>query len=359
MANGILGLGSYLPQAIRSNNDWTRLHGEELRAPPAGGFLVGSGATPVSFPARCQQAARAQYAADEFQGAVERRVADAEMPASTMEIAAARSAIANAGVHAADIDLIISNSCPADEFLPANATLIQHGLQVGAAMTIGVDTACTSFLSGINVADALLEAGRARVALVVVSSQMTRLVDYGDRSSMIHGDAAAAAIIGPVAPGFGFLAHQQRGEGEFYGAICCGPKGASRWYEGDAPLCGHSRQVELARARLDALASTSVEATQACLEAANLTVPEVSAFFPHQGAAWTNLACSTACGLEHTRTVDTFAEIGNVGAPSHGVNLQRAADAGLLSAGDVVLLFGVGMGLNWASTAIRWGGQHG
>ena len=357
MGNGVLGVGGFLPSEVRDNTWWPHFSDVSQKRTDPGDFLDGRQLDLSALPRakRIQKEEMAKFAGDPYRSARLRRVAPLSMSSVDMEAAASREAIQTAGLRPEDVDLIVVNSCPSDDYLPNNATALQAVLGIGPSMALAVDTACTSFLSGMSVADALIHAGRAKVALVVVSSQMSRLNDPNDRTAVMHGDGAGAVVIGRVPQPYGFLQHIQRGEGDYHGALCCGPKDGSRWYEGNGRLCGFARDVEAAKEYLDEMTTRAVEAIETLLSRSGLTRADLHCFLPHQGSQWTNRACLRACDLEHCETVNTFREYANMGAPNYAINLWTLVREGRIRPGETVAFFALGMGVNWAATLLRWG----
>ena len=68
-----------------------------------------------------------------------------------------------------------------------------------AAGAFDVGAACTGFLSGLALAAAQVEAGRARHVLVIGADLMSRFVDPDDRrTAALFGDGAGAVVVGPT-----------------------------------------------------------------------------------------------------------------------------------------------------------------
>src|SRR3546814_16654828 len=83
---------------------------------------------------------------------------------SDLGTAAAREAMAQAGVRPGDIDLIVCATSTPDETFPATATRIQARLGVGQGAAFDVQAVCSGFVYGLAVADNFLPVGQARVA---------------------------------------------------------------------------------------------------------------------------------------------------------------------------------------------------
>lgn len=113
-----------------------------------------------------------------------------------MATEASKEAMKNAGVTAEDIDLIIASTCSAEYFYPNLASLIQGGIGAVNAAVVEVNTACTGFISAVDIASRYLQDDDYKTVLVVASERLATHVDFEDRASCIlFGDGAGAAVI--------------------------------------------------------------------------------------------------------------------------------------------------------------------
>src|SRR5262249_62089375 len=107
-----------------------------------------------------------------------------------------------AGLGTAELDLVLVATCTPDQQLPNAAPLVASRLGAKSAGAIDVGAACTGFLSGLSLATAQLEAGRARTALVVGAEVLSGVTDYSDRRTAgLFGDGAGAAVLTLGGPG--------------------------------------------------------------------------------------------------------------------------------------------------------------
>jgi 3-oxoacyl-[acyl-carrier-protein] synthase III len=167
-APAIVATGSALPAAVRTNDDpifdWLRAH------PPGG--------------------------ADLFAGYVERRVLGPEESLSDLMAAAARQALDRAGVAAGDVDLVVGYGSIGTWAMPNDLVTVAVDLGVPTSATIlPINNEYANFNQGVVVADALLRAGRATTALVVVGTNWTRHLDYHTPPAISAGDGAGAVVV--------------------------------------------------------------------------------------------------------------------------------------------------------------------
>jgi 3-oxoacyl-[acyl-carrier-protein] synthase-3 len=241
-------------------------------------------------------------------------------------------------VQGADIDLVLLCTSTPDETMPAGASAIQAALGVRGG-AVDLNAACSGFVYGLVAADGFLRAGMERV-LLIGSETMSRIVDWGDRSTAIlFGDGAGAVVL-------------ERGEGP--GGVLgfdLGSDGSLRHilradYGGTIEMDG----PEVFRRAVRIM----VESAERALAHAGVTVDELALFVPHQANSRIITSAADRLGIDVDRTVDILATTGNTSAASIPMGLAEAADAGRLAAGDRVLLIGFGAGMSWASAVIEW-----
>lgn len=346
-SGGILGLGAFLPAEIRGNDWWSEA---DIRSWPRPG-------APPQLPQDATPAARrvftelSRYARDPFQGIRERRIADPGATPTDIEAIAAERALAQAGVARDQIDLLLVHTAVPDYLFSNTAAVLHEALGLArACLSLQVDASSYSFLGQLTLANQLIAAEGARTALLVQSSTASRLVDPRDPASVFFGDAATAAVVGPV-PSPQILASVHRTDGRFpRTAIASVPGG--RWYDGK-PIAHVADPASAFRVFLDTV-DCALDVIPAALSAAGLTARDVAFFGVHQGTPWLRAMTQEALGLEHARTVDLFASTGYIFASSIPLVLDTAQRAGSINAGDIVLLFGGGTGATYGATVLRW-----
>lgn len=113
-----------------------------------------------------------------------------------MAAEASKAALTDAGVKAEEIDLIIASSCSSEYYYPNLASLVQFGIGAVNAAVVEVNTACTGFISALDIASRYLLDSDYKKILVVASERLAPVIDFEDRTSCIlFGDGAGAAVI--------------------------------------------------------------------------------------------------------------------------------------------------------------------
>ncbi|MFN9948137.1 MAG: 3-oxoacyl-ACP synthase III family protein, partial [Planctomycetota bacterium] len=142
-------------------------------------------------------------------GIRERRIAADGQVTSTLALAAAQQASADAKIDPNDIDLVICATVTGDQPFPATACRL--GLDLGAKRAGGFDlgAACSGFVFGSQVAAGMIQSGQAKTILVVGAEILSRILDYTDRNTcVLFGDGAGAAV---------YTSLDRAGRGEFLG----------------------------------------------------------------------------------------------------------------------------------------------
>ncbi|HET9094528.1 MAG TPA: beta-ketoacyl-ACP synthase 3 [Solirubrobacteraceae bacterium] len=274
-------------------------------------------------------------------GIRQRHVAALGERLETHATAAAAEALAQAGVDAADVDLVLVATSTPDEVMPNAASLVAKSLGATRAGGYDIGAACSGFLAGLQAGASIIEAGRAECVVVVGADFMSRVVDPADRgTSAVFADGAGAVVllatgqsrIGPILI---------RSEGDTEGIIRV---------ERDEQLihmAGHET-FKLAVARLS---ETTAEATAA----AGLELDDVDLFVYHQANARILTAVSDRLGLRSERVVDCISDLGNTTAATLPLALDHSVRSGRLRPGDRVLLAAFGAGFVWGATVLEWG----
>ena len=115
---------------------------------------------------------------------------------------AARTALADGGCEASEVDLVLVATLAPDEVTPSTAPLVAHALGTANAAAIDVGAACTGSLAALALASAAIQAGQARNVLVIGAEILSRFIDFDDRrTAPLFGDGAGAMLVCADAPG--------------------------------------------------------------------------------------------------------------------------------------------------------------
>src|SRR4029079_11057839 len=120
---------------------------------------------------------------------VERRRAARDGPPSDRGADAARRCLADAGVDASAVDLIVVACATPDQSQPATACLIQEKLGIGgtACPAFDVNAVCSGFVFALNVAQGMMLTAPAqfRHALVIGADAFSKIMNWKDRRTCV------------------------------------------------------------------------------------------------------------------------------------------------------------------------------
>jgi 3-oxoacyl-[acyl-carrier-protein] synthase-3 len=281
-----------------------------------------------------------------------RHRASPDQATSDLAVEAARAALADAGVTAADIDLIIVATTTPDLTFPSVAAIVQRKLGAPVGIAFDVQAVCSGFVYAMAVADGFLCRGNARRALVIGAECMTRLLDYQDRTTcVLFGDGAGAVVL-EAREGAGTPA--DRGLIGF-ALRCDGTKQDLLYVDGGPSSTGTVGHLRMQGQQVFRNAVVNIaEAVEAAAKAAGIAVQDVDWFIPHQANQRILMGVAHRLGLDEAKVVSTVADHANTSAASIPLALATAMADGRVKRGDLLLMEAMGGGLTWGACAVRF-----
>ena len=318
--------------------------------------IVGTGTyLPSRIVTNAEMAARVDTSDEwivERTGIRQRHVAADGEFTSDLGTAAAREALAAAGMTPADVDLIVLATATPDQTFPAAATVIQHKLGMTSGVAFDVAAVCSGYLYALTVADSMLKSGSARTALVIGAETFSRLLDWEDRGTcVLFGDGAGATVL-RAEPGqglpsdHGILATRLHSDGRYNDLLYVDGGPSSTGTVGKLRMKGR----EVFRHAVTNLSSVMVET----LAAAGLTPDDVDLVVPHQANLRILEGTAKKLGLDPAKVVVTVDRHANTSAASVPLALDAAVRDGRVHDGDLLLLEAMGGGFTWGAAAVRW-----
>lgn len=287
-------------------------------------------------------------------GIRERRFAAPEQATSDLAAAAARSALADAGIDAKDLDCIVLGTSTPDMILPATACMVQERIGAVNAFAFDVNSVCSSFVFSLDAADGLIRSGKARTALVIGADTYSRILDFNDRSTCpLFGDGAAAVVLrGDGDARTGIQHSYLRSDGRGWPLIQV-PSSGSR-----APVTAEStaaRQVYFQMAGKKVF-EFAVEVVPGLLveicRRAGLRPADLDFVIPHQANVRIIDVVARKVGIPKERFLLNLERYGNTSAASVGIALDENRRNGTIRPGARVVVLGFGGGLSWGGMLI-------
>ena len=263
---------------------------------------------------------------------------------------AAEEALSRVGLSGADIDLIIVATSTPDDTFPSTATKIQHQLGAHNAIAFDVQAVCAGFVYALDVADAMLTAGRGQRALVIGAESFSKILDWQDRSTcVLFGDGAGAVLLErcETETDYGILATKLHADGAHRNILYVDGGPSSNGNVGHVRMEGN----KVFRHAVEKLSSVMDEV----LDAAAMRVEEVDWLVPHQANIRIIEGMQKKMGLGEDRVVKTVHEHANTSAASIPLALSAAVNDGRIHDGQVLAFEAIGGGLVWGAALVRYG----
>jgi len=327
----IIGTGIYVPEKVLTNDDLSRMLGENIND-----FV------------------------EHKVGIVERHIAADAESAADLATNAAKSALQNAGIPAAAIDLIILATDTPEYLSPATSVVVQKRIGAINAGTFDVNSACAGFVTALDAAFKYIIADASyKNVLVVGCYAMSKFLDWTDKKTMtLFADGAGAVVLQTIERDeteTGFLASKLVADGsyaEFMGIFAGGTKmpitsevlAENKWnklrfankYPPEVNLEGWQKIVREVLAKAD------------------VNLEDVNLFL------WTQVNISTikivmaAMAIPFEKTHTIMRKWGYTGSACIPMVLHDAIENGKLKRGDVIVLCASGGGLNMAAMVFRY-----
>jgi 3-oxoacyl-[acyl-carrier-protein] synthase-3 len=288
-------------------------------------------------------------------GIRERRILEEEKGNADMALQAAKRALADAGMSAAELDAIIMGTVTADYLMPSSACVLEDKLGARGAFSFDVGAACSGFLNALSVADCYIRTGQVRNALVVGSDALSRLLNWQDRGTCIlFGDGAGAVVLGASENGNGILSTKLRTDGSYAKTLYVPAGGSLRPANADT-VRRHEHTITMNGKEVFKIAVRSMEEiSRQALEEAGVSVDQVSLVIPHQANKRIIVALAERLGVPMDKVVVNLDKYGNTSAASVPVALDEAKREGRIKPGDIVLLNAFGAGFAWGAAVVKF-----
>ena len=251
-------------------------------------------------------------------GIRERRIGGS---ASQLGLTAARNALADAGVEASDVDHVILSTTTGDRLIPGTAPLIANALGItGGAFDL--NAACSGFMYGVAVGRGLIASGAQRV-LVVGAENLSRWVDWEDRSTaVLFGDGAGAVVL-------------EASTEDSIRSINLGSDGSLT----DLIYAEHGGFIHMdGREVFRRAVRCVVDSATMAMNDAGVSAQDISLVIAHQANVRILHAVADRLGIEHDKVVVCLDRYGNTSSASIPLAVDAARADNRLHKGDTVLM---------------------
>jgi len=292
-------------------------------------------------------------------GIKERHWIEGDVGASELAEHASREALAEAGLTAADIDLILFATLSPDLNFPGSGCLLQARLGIVGVPAMDIRNQCTGFLYGLKTADAYIRSGLARNVLLVGSEVHSTGLDISTRGrdvAVLFGDGAGAAVIGASTDDSRVIDTELHADGRF-AEILMVEVPASRLNPRltlEMMEAGRHYPKMDGRSVFKHACERLPEVIHSILKRNGYTLADVDVMVPHQANLRINEMVARQLGFPAEKVVHNIQRYGNTTAASIPIALHEAVQQGRVQKGQLVLLAGFGAGLTWGASLVRW-----
>jgi len=318
----IVGTGAYLPERVLTNHDIAKM------VDTSDEWII------------------------ERTGIKSRHIAAEHETTSDLAVQAAIHALEAAHMKPDEIDLIVVGTTTPDNTFPSVGTKVQERLDIHRGAAFDVQAACSGFVYGLSVADALIRTGQANNALLIGAEVFSRILDWTDRTTcVLFGDGAGAVVLKGAELKNGLAEPQVmsthiHSDGRYYDYLYTDGGPSTTATTGHIVMHGQAvfkqAVVKLAEVVDEALAANHLAST------------DIDWFVPHQANRRIIEGTARRLGLDEHKVVLTIDHHGNTSAASIPLALDEAVRDGRIKTGQLVLMEAMGGGLTWGSGLIRW-----
>jgi 3-oxoacyl-[acyl-carrier-protein] synthase-3 len=318
MNSKIIGTGSYLPEAVRTNDDLEKM----------------------------------VDTSDEWitarTGIKERRIANEQETIAFMGKEAGLKALQAANLSAEDLDMIIVGTTSNQHAFPSAACEVQNLLGIYNIPAFDVSAACAGFTYALSVADSFIKAGSAKNVLVIGADALAATCDPEDRSTIIlFGDGAGAVVVS-ASEEEGILSTDINADGRF-GELLKLPN-AQR---GNADTVNDAYMYMAGNDVFKVAVKKLSQVVVDTLAANNVVREELDWLVPHQANKRIIAATAKKLRLPMEQVIVTLDKHGNTSAASVPLALDEGVRSGKIKPGHLVLLEAFGGGFTWGSALVR------
>lgn len=288
-------------------------------------------------------------------GMKERHIAAPEQATSDLALEAGRAAVADAGIAATELDLIIVATVTPDMQFPSVSSLLQGQLGATNAGAFDLNLGCTGFLYALATATAYVTSGMADHVLVIAAETLSRIVDWDDRSTcVLFGDGAGAVVVGPGEVGKGLKAFELWSDGTDWQYLTV-PKGGTRRPCDDGADGEKSHMLRMEGHEVFKLAVRGCpEVAEAVMKKAGLTHEDIDWGIFHQANRRILEAAARRLDIPEERVYCDVERYANTSAATIPLAMDDLYKEGKLNTGDNLLLVAFGAGFSLAGGLLEW-----
>ena len=287
-------------------------------------------------------------------GMRERRIAREDQATSDLAAEAAKAALADAGISADEVDLLIVATLSPDMFFPSTACFVQEAIGAKNAYCYDLGAACSGSLYALETAKNQIACGAVKTAVVVGAEKMSTFIDWTDRNTcVLFGDGAGAMVLRATGAERGIMNGTFGSDGSL-AALLQTPGGGSR-----TPMTHEMldrKEQYLTMGGREVYKHAVKQMTQSALDALEingLTSDDIKSFVAHQANARIIDAIGKRLNVED-RMFMNVEKYANTSAAALMIAVDEVVKSGEVKQGDLMLLVAFGGGFTWGANIVEW-----
>ncbi len=287
-------------------------------------------------------------------GMRERRLARDDQATSDLAAAAAQAALADAGIGADEVDLLIVATLSPDMFFPSTACFVQEQIGAKNAYCYDLGAACSGSLYALETAKNQIACGAVNTALVIGAEKMSTFIDWKDRNTcVLFGDGAGAIVLRATGAERGVMKSVFGSDGSL-APLLWTPGGGSRNPMSHDMLNRNEQYLKMEGREVYKHAVTQMtKSVVEVLEANDLCAEDIKLFIPHQANARIIDAIGKRLDVQE-RMFLNVEKYANTSAAALPIAVDEAAKSGQIAKGDLILLVAFGGGFTWGANIVEW-----
>lgn len=320
----ITGVGGYVPDAILTNEDLTKL----------------------------------VDTSDEWittrTGIKERRILkDPTLGASYMGSKAIQQLLEKTNTKPEEVDAIICSTTTPDYIFPSTASIMAENCGIRNAFAYDLSAACSGFLFGLVNGATFVESGRYKKVIVVSTEKMSSITDYTDRATCpLFGDGAACVMLEPSNEDLGLIDSVLHTDGSGFPYLHIKAGGSANPITHEAIDNRHTYIYQEGQQVFKAATSKLVEASEEMKSRNNLTADDVTWVVPHQANMRIIDSITRTMKVPMEKVMVNIQKYGNTSSASIPICLWEFESK--LKKGDVLIMSAFGAGFSWGSVYLKW-----
>ena len=318
ISSKIVGVGSYLPEKILTNNDLEQIldtSDEWIQART---------------------------------GIKKRHIADKNQKTSDLATIAVERALINANLNSNDLDALILATTTPDLIFPATAVRVQNNIKMNSGFAFDIQAVCSGFLYALQLGDSLIKSNKAKRVAIIGAETMSRIIDWTDRSTcVLFGDGAGSVILEKTEGNEhqGIIDIELFSDGSLQDILAVG---------GGVSGGNLDKKIEMNGREVFRYAVTKMpESIKSIVNKNQITLENLDWVLLHQANERITKAVIDKLGINIEKAVSTVSHHANTSAASIPLALDHYVSNGKVKTGDLIALAAVGGGLTWGSALLR------